>query len=69
MSCTKCGGRRVSGPHYVRDAYLVESLEYACLTCGYAWRTPTADRDAGAKQEELLRRIMAIGDAAKERGE
>lgn len=47
--CMKCGSSEaMAGPRYVKDRYGYESLEYRCQTCGYSYRTATADESTGA---------------------
>lgn len=39
-TCPKCGGFRMSGPHYNERTY---RLDYRCTTCGYTSSEPTKD--------------------------
>jgi predicted Zn-ribbon and HTH transcriptional regulator len=41
--CPKCGGNRVSGPHFIKNERGVERLRFHCLRCGYEQDTPTLD--------------------------
>lgn len=44
--CPKCNSCRISGPHYFKDSYGSERLDYRCNNCGYVSSIPTADADA-----------------------
>lgn len=57
--CVKCGGNRVSGPHYNRAH---NTLKYVCQVCGYDWERPTCD------QEKPAGNVNEWVEAARKRG-